>query len=1158
DPYIRYRDGKRWVREWQEPAQRTASARLPWRDGGCYLITGGAGGLAQLFVQEIAQHVESATVILVGRSALSSEKYAQLEQLGRGHVHVNYQQLDVACMQDSSDRPTVHALIQRVLQKSGRLDGIIHAAGVSRNTRLLDKTQEEVQAVLAPKVIGVEQLDEASKHISLDFFIVCSSLSAVIGGVGYADYAGANAYLDAFAHTRRAKVLAGERQGATLSINWPYWETGGMQVDASMLEMMRELLGQEPMGTETGMRTLYQALSCGQAQVMVLHGQVERIKQHFRLFSFPRSLGGYHTSHEGESGKLQSFDAVSTHKLCEALTHMVSRMLKVQVEQIDHKTNFSEYGFDSINFIQFANRLNQTYQLNLTPPLLFEHSTIERLVQYLQVTYASVLAPHFATVSPVDSGNHTPEMVRKDTASEPVTTEGASFPNSIARSHFSDVRSLVQISEQKAFAPASPIAIIGMSGMFPLAPDVQSLWSNLLVGRDCTGEIPASRWDWQSYFGDPGSSANKANVKRAGITDGIEQFDPLFFGISPREAEQMDPQQRLLMMYVWKAIEDAGYAASSLSGTDTALFVGTISSGYCERLSQARVPIESYSSTGQTPSVGPNRMSYFLNLHGPSQPIETACSSSLIAIHRGVNAIESGQCAMAIVGGINILVSPAIHISFNKAGLLSEDGRCKPFSAQADGYGRGEGVGMLVLKKLSDAEQAGDHIYGVIRGSAENHGGRASSLTAPNPRAQADLLIAAYRKAGIDPRTVSYIEAHGTGTPLGDPIEINGLKTAWNELSQMIGEGPMLQTVCGIGSVKSNIGHLELASGVTGVIKVLLQMQHKQLVKSLHCEQINPYIQLEGSPFYIVQENREWEALRDYAGNALPRRAGVSSFGAGGSNAHVVLEEYVPKTRESRPISTMRSGSMRQAPGRGKALSLVVLSARNEERLREQVRQLLAWIQAKTSAEEPLQDLAYTLQVGREAMEERLALQVSSLAELEEKLGKYLQEPQEEGDWYRGQVRSHKETMALFNTDEELQEVIDKWLQHGRYEKILQWWVKGLKIEWQRLYTIGAGLEPRTTIGVSVRHDPYSPQPMATAPALPQRISLPTYPFARERYWLLTPKIEPISGSTVISLTVTSPANTASPLSSTEHVLLDKIENIETIPCTRSASTNRV
>src|SRR5437667_7122301 len=302
-----------------------------------------------------------------------------------------------------------------------------------------------------------------------------------------------------------------------------------------------------------------------------------------------------------------------------------------------------------------------------------------------------------------------------------------------------------------------------------------------------------------------------------------------------------------------------------------------------------------------------------------------------------MKTIESGQCTMAIVGGVNTLLSPELHISLSKEGMLCEDGHCKSFSAEANGFVRGEGVGMLVLKRLSDAEQAGDHIYGVILGSAENHGGRASSLTAPNPRAQADLLIAAYHKAGIDPRTVGYIEAHGTGTPLGDTIEINGLKTAFSELAQTIGEGPLPQATCGIGSVKSNIGHLELAAGVAGVIKVLLQMQHKKLVKSLHCEQINPYIQLEGSPFYIVQENREWQALQDHAGNALLRRAGVSSFGFGGANAHVVLEEYLPEPMVAQAGSEVSPGA------------IIVLSARNEERLHDQVQQLLVWVQAEMS-----------------------------------------------------------------------------------------------------------------------------------------------------------------------------------------------------------------
>ncbi|TMC21860.1 MAG: hypothetical protein E6J34_08355 [Chloroflexi bacterium] len=615
--------------------------------------------------------------------------------------------------------------------------------------------------------------------------------------------------------------------------------------------------------------------------------------------------------------KPQQFKVVLTDRLSKALSYMVSDLIKVSLEDIDIQTPLSEYGFDSITYIKFAHRLQQSYRLDLTPAHFFDYPTLECLAQYLHATYASVLTPYFATAYPVISQ---------------VATDEASRESSRIQQH-----ACIECSQvPPTLTTALPIAIIGISGSFPQAPNVQSLWYNLLSGRDCISEIPPSRWSWQSYFGNPATEANKTNVKWAGIAEDVEWFDPLFFGISPGEAEQMDPPQRLLMTHIWKAIEDAGYAASSLSGTNTALFVGSTNSGYHERLSSVNMALEGYSATGQTPSVGPNRMSYLLNLHGPSEAIETACSSSLVAIHRGVSAIESGQCDMAIVGGVNTLISPALHISYSKAGMLCEDGRCKTFSAAANGYARGEGVGILVLKKLSDAERDADHIYGVIIGSAENHGGHASSLTAPNPRAQADLLLAAYRKAGIDPGTVGYIEAHGTGTPLGDPIEINGLKTAFSELAQMRGEGPLPQESCGLGSLKSYIGHLELAAGVAGVIKVLLQLQHKKLVKNLHCEQINPYIQLQDSPFYIVQQNREWEAPQDREGNISPRRAGVSSFGFGGANAHVVLEEYLPK-----PGATL-AGSLTPQTGQGQTVPLlIVLSARNEERLYEQVQLLL-------------------------------------------------------------------------------------------------------------------------------------------------------------------------------------------------------------------------
>ncbi len=341
-------------------------------------------------------------------------------------------------------------------------------------------------------------------------------------------------------------------------------------------------------------------------------------------------------------------------------------------------------------------------------------------------------------------------------------------------------------------------------------------------------------------------------------------------------------------------------------------------------MERAGAPIEGHTALGMIPSAGPNRVSYFMDLHGPSEPVETACSSSLVAVHHAVVALHSGQCEMAVAGGVNVLLTPDIHISMNKAGALSTDGRCRTFSADANGYVRSEGVGMLLLKPLSRAEADGDQIYGIIRGSGVNHGGRATSLTAPNPAAQEELLKTVYRQAGVDPATVTYVEAHGTGTRLGDPIEIDALKAAF-------GTAPGAR--CGLGSVKSNIGHTELAAGVAGVIKTLLQMKHRTLVKSLHAERLNPYIRLDGSPFYVVQENAPWTALRNPQGEALPRRAGVSSFGIGGVNAHVILEEY--------PAPAIRPAS------RAWPAPVMVLSARDEHRLEDAARQLEQFLSAR-------------------------------------------------------------------------------------------------------------------------------------------------------------------------------------------------------------------
>jgi polyketide synthase PksN len=407
--------------------------------------------------------------------------------------------------------------------------------------------------------------------------------------------------------------------------------------------------------------------------------------------------------------------------------------------------------------------------------------------------------------------------------------------------------------------------------------------------------------------------------------------------------------------------------------------------------------------------------------------------------------------------------------------MLSPDGTCKTFAKDGNGYVRGEGVGALILKPLEKAQQDGDHILGVLIGSAENHGGRASSLTAPNAKAQAQLIMQAMQ--GIDPRTVSYIETHGTGTHLGDPAEIEGLKLAYSELlrAETGGEtsnspsaedvdGAVEKPFCGLGSVKTNVGHLEAAAGIAGVIKVLLAMKHQQLPATLHCQEINPYIDLQKSPFYIVQERQVWERQRGWRGHPLPRRAGVSSFGFGGTNVHVVLEEYI-EDEVSHPTVTVN---------RGGGPYVIALSARNEERLKAAAQNLSRHLKQIQDPEGNMQKIAYTLQLGREEMAVRLALVVASYSELKGKLQAFIEGQENIPGLYQGQVKYNKGGLVLFTADDALEKSAAAWIRRKQYGPILSQWVKGMIFDWNRLY----------------------------AGTIPGRISLPGYPFAKERFWL--------------------------------------------------------
>jgi acyl transferase domain-containing protein len=456
-----------------------------------------------------------------------------------------------------------------------------------------------------------------------------------------------------------------------------------------------------------------------------------------------------------------------------------------------------------------------------------------------------------------------------------------------------------------------PIAIVGIACRFPKAPNVTAFWQLLCEGRDGIGPVPEERWDAEAFYAEDPKAAGKTNSRFGGFIEEIDRFDAGFFGISPREAVQMDPQQRILLELAYEAFEDAGVASAALSGSDTAVHIGVMSNDYLRyQTAEDYRRIDVHTGGGAGFCMVANRLSYHFDLHGPSMAIDSACSSSLVAIFEGCQALWSGQSRLALAGGTNLMLDPIFNVFYAKGGLLAPDSRCKTFSANANGIGRGEGAGLIVLKSLADAERDGDDIYAVIRGGAVNHDGRSNGVTAPNRWAQEQLLRTAWEHAEVSGRDFDYIELHGTGTVLGDTIEANALGTSLKRDGRT--------APCPVGSVKSNIGHLEGAAGVAGLIKVALSLRHATIAPSLWFDKPSPTIDFKALPLEVNTQRRAWPVIAD----ERARLAGISAFGLGGTNAHLVLEAAPP-----RPVDR----------GKGRpAIELLVLSARSEVALRAQ------------------------------------------------------------------------------------------------------------------------------------------------------------------------------------------------------------------------------
>ncbi|MBN9228887.1 MULTISPECIES: SDR family NAD(P)-dependent oxidoreductase [Legionella] len=1021
--YVRYEGKQRYIKHYTPlPPLNVTTPIL--KKSGVYLITGGMGGLGYLFATYLAKHYQ-AQIVLTGRttlSALQQKKIATLEQHGASVVYISA---------DVSSLPQVQTLIQKTKEHFGVLNGIIHAAGVTHDGLIVNKTIPEIEDVIAPKIYGASNLHTATCQEPLDFFILFSSVAAVFGNLGQSDYAYANCFLDEFAYEREQQRARGNCHGQTLSMNWPLWEEGGLHIAPEYQQELEQTLGILSLSTEQGLNAFLQALQHKVAQCIVLPGYQQKLRHALQKNSLRQQPVTAHVSNPNVGEFAEDF-----------LKKILAETLKCSPERIERNLPFENYGIDSLMIIQLNQRLAKEFTA-LPKTIFFECHNLADLTEYFIAHYSNELSLHLphAELSSLHKQDsilsHTPVLTQEGIAAYAGMTKFLTAPRNI-------IAAPRRLGFTKNTSKSSDIAIIGLSGRYPEARNITEFWHNLCAGKDCITEIPKERWTLIDYFDTNQERQGTMYSKWGGFLKDVDHFDPLFFNISPREATLMDPQERLFLETAWHTIEDAGYARETLAGSKIGVYVGVMYGQYQLFAHEAAQPNKFVPTNSVFASIA-NRVSYFFDFRGPSIALDTMCSSSLTAIHLACQSIHEGECDMALAGGVNLSLHPNKYLLLSHGKFLASDGHCRSFGDGGDGYVPGEAVGAVLLKPLDKALEDGDLIYAVIKGSHLNHGGKTNGYTVPNPNAQAELLAETYQKAQVDPAQVSYLEAHGTGTSLGDPIEMASLNKVFAQ---------SMQQHCALGSVKSNIGHCESAAGIAAVTKVVLQLQHQTLVPSLFSETLNTNIDWSRTPFRVQQTVSEWkQPLAN-----VPRIAGISSFGAGGSNAHLILSA-APEVLSS---STQN-----------KSHYLFTVSAKTELALNQRLDDLLIWLENNPSAQ--LEQVSYTLNACRSHFECRCAMVASSLAEVGDLIQQFKAQ-QHPAHLFMQHNADNKPENSLLNTTL-LPIMMQQLSQPTHYKEALltlaKFYVEGQTLDWQQIH----------------------------ADESRKKISLPTYPFAKERYW---------------------------------------------------------